>query len=71
MTLRKKSILAIYLIVIRRGFDHGLKLWFSSINVERPDSTMNKVTRVSDLNSLNWKYSMGLGKAIKLTYDRY
>ena len=40
-------------------------------NTEKPDGTMKKLTDVSKLNSLGWKYKMDLESGIKEMYKWY
>ena len=40
-------------------------------NIEKPDGTMKKLTDVSKLNSLGWKYKMKLESGIKEMYKWY
>jgi len=40
-------------------------------NTEKPDGTMRKLTDVSKLNSLGWKYTVELRDGIKMMYDWY
>ena len=40
-------------------------------NIEKPDGTMKKLTDVSKLNSLGWKYKMDLESGIKEMYKWY
>ena len=40
-------------------------------NIEKPDGTMKKLTDVSKLNSLGWKYKMNLESGIKEMYKWY
>lgn len=40
-------------------------------NTEKPDGTMRKVTDVSKLHTLNWKYSVELKEGIERMYDWY
>lgn len=40
-------------------------------NIEKPDGTMRKVTDVSKLNKLGWKYAVDIKKGIKMLYDWY
>ena len=40
-------------------------------NTEKPDGTMKKLTDVSKLNSLGWKYKMNLESGIKEMYKWY
>lgn len=42
-----------------------------SFNTEKPDGTMKKLTDVSKLNSLGWKYKMNLESGIKEMYKWY
>jgi len=40
-------------------------------NTEKPDGTMRKVTDVSKLHTLNWKYTVELKEGIEKMYDWY
>ena len=40
-------------------------------NVEKPDGTMQKLTDVSKLHTLNWKHSIDLKEGVKMMYDWY
>jgi GDP-L-fucose synthase len=40
-------------------------------NTDKPDGTMKKLTDVSKLNSLGWKYKMELEDGIKTMYSWY
>lgn len=40
-------------------------------NTDKPDETMRKVTDVSKLNDLGWKYKISLDNGIKMMYDWY
>lgn len=37
----------------------------------KPDGTMRKLTDVTKLNSLGWKYSIGVREGVKMLYDWY
>jgi GDP-L-fucose synthase len=40
-------------------------------NIEKPDGTMRKLTDVSKLNGLGWKYNVKMEKGIKKVYEWY
>jgi len=40
-------------------------------NTDKPDGTMRKVTDVSRLHDLGWKYQVGLEKGVEMMYDWY
>lgn len=40
-------------------------------NTDKPDGTMKKLTDVSKLNALGWKYTINLNTGIKIIYDWY
>ena len=40
-------------------------------NLDKPDGTMRKLTDVSRLNGLGWKYKMELSQGIKKMYEWY
>ena len=40
-------------------------------NTDKPDGTMRKVTDVSRLHDLGWKYHLGLEEGIEMMYDWY
>tara|TARA_B110000902_G_scaffold263595_1_gene343006 strand:- start:7426 stop:8493 length:1068 start_codon:yes stop_codon:yes gene_type:complete len=40
-------------------------------NTEKPDGTMRKVTDVSKLNNLGWKYKISLEDGVNMMYDWY
>ena len=42
-----------------------------TFNLEKPDGTMRKLTDVSKLNGLGWKYEMELSQGIKKIYEWY
>ena len=44
------------------------QLWFNS---DKPDGTMRKLTDVSKLNSLGWKYKIDINQGISLMYEWY
>lgn len=43
-------------------------LWF---NTEKPDGTLRKLTDVSKLNSLGWKYKIDIDEGVPLMYEWY
>lgn len=42
-----------------------------TFNPEKPDGTMRKLTDVSNLNNLGWRYKVGIEKGIKSLYTWY
>lgn len=40
-------------------------------NTSKPDGTMKKLTDISKLNSLGWKYKVDLDKGLQLMYEEY
>ena len=55
-----------YMIKDIVGFDG--ELYF---NTDKPDGTMVKMTDVSKLNKLGWKYKVELEEGIKRVYAKY
>ncbi|MFT4168627.1 MAG: GDP-L-fucose synthase [Dysgonomonas sp.] len=55
-------------LLIKEKVGFNGQLWFNS---DKPDGTMRKLTDVSKLNSLGWKYKIDINQGISLMYEWY